>query len=124
MAAYEHLNKILFHGTNVPFVAGDVVVPMGDIGQEWKEEFPETVDYAHATTNPEYAQMFATRAHETDTDLLDESKPRVFRVRPISKIEPDPTDPKESFRSKDGFEIIDLHVEATPDDDAYGGYRF
>ncbi len=124
MSAHEHLNKILFHGTNVPYVLGDVVVPMGNIGQAWKEDFPETINYAHATTDPAYAQMFATRAHETDVDFGDESKPRVFRVRPVSTVEPDPTDPKESFRSKDGFEIVDLHAEATPDDNAYGGYSF
>jgi hypothetical protein len=125
MAAHEHLNKQLFHGTNVPFVSGDVIVPMGDISQSWQDDFPETGNYAHATSDPVYAQVFAMRAHETlDGDIGDESKPRIFRVRPMSTVEPDPSDPKESFRDKKGFEVIDLHSEATPDDESYGGYRF
>lgn len=125
MPAHEHLNKQLFHGTNVPFVSGEIVVPMGDIGQDWKEEFPETGKYAHATTDPEYAKVFAMRAHETDSAIGDESKPRVFSVRPLSNIQLDPTDPKkESFRTKDGFEIVKLHSEATPDEESYGGYSF
>jgi len=125
MAAKDHLNKQLFHGTNVPFVSGEVIVPMGNIGQDWQDAFPEAGNYAHATIDPVYARVFAMRAHESfGSDIGNESKPRVFRVRPLSTVEPDPSDPKESFRVKKGFEVIDLHSEAKPDEDSYGGYTF
>lgn len=124
MAARDHLNFDLFHGTNVPFKVGDIVEPM-ETDSPWQEEFPETNEYAHATYSPKYAEVFADRAHETmSEDFGDESRPRIFRVRPVGRTEPDPTDPVLSRRSREGFRVVALHSERDPEEDENGFFDF
>jgi len=124
VSAKDHLSIQLFHGTNVPFKTGDVVSPMGDMGASWQEDFPETGDYAHATYDPEYAKVFADRAHEEfGEDIGNQSRPRIYRVEPIRGMEKDPTAEHAGWRSKEGFRVLGLHAQGIPSNGGYRGFQ-
>lgn len=123
MSAKDHLSIQLFHGTNVPFKKGEIIEPM-EVDSPWKEDFPETSGYAHATYDHRYAEMFADRAHDHfGSEIGPESKPRVYRVEPVDSMEPDPAGPNAGWRSSKGFRVVDIHSEGIPDENAFGGFR-
>jgi len=125
MAAHEHLNEELFHGSSDRFgilKKGQIIIPgnsvRGLINQHHQDsEYPEALDYAHATFSRERAEIYADWAangylNEVGKPVGHENiekhgiaKPIVYSVKPAADQEDDPQD-WQSVRSKQGFEVI------------------
>lgn len=83
--ASNHLNKILFHGSDHPFEVGDTVRPGKD-------------NLAWASTNPDVAEEYGST---------------VYRVSPIDDLTKHPGASKESgiHYSKSGYKVLGTHPE-------------
>lgn len=88
MAAHEHLNQELFHGTAHPFKPGDILRPNQTL------HGPSTGKHVYLTSRDmagEYADMAVEQL--SDMGKLDPKihKPRVFQVKPLGPVEEDPS---------------------------------
>ena len=107
MAASEHLNQPLFHGTTFRYghlKRGDIIKPAKDIDAPTNHdpnEVPESANWAHAVSDLKWARNYAnwtangpTEANYAD-DLMGKKpfKPHVFQVEPVGKVEKDPEHP-------------------------------
>lgn len=82
MAASDHLNEILFHGTGYKFKKGDVILPASQakVSTNWGAKSKNDPNYAYATDDIEQAKYFAATA-----SLFDKSRhPRVYQVEPVN----------------------------------------
>lgn len=82
MAAQDHLNEELFHGTAKRFKKGDVILPASQTGakQNWGAKSKNNPNLAHATNNLDSARYYASVAA-----LLNRSgRARVYQVEPIN----------------------------------------
>ena len=105
MAARDHLNQTLFHGTTFRhghIKKGDIIQPANAINAEPYHDtdvWPEAEYWAHATTDlstaRNYADWAANGVHEgTEADERRglSYKPHVFQVEPVGQAYPDPED--------------------------------
>jgi hypothetical protein len=85
----EQFEGHLYHGTSAGLGAGETVLPSEHTGKEtnWPMSDPGA---AYATTNMRIAGGYG---------------PRVYRVRPLGKTEPDYYFPQHSVKSEHGFKI-------------------
>jgi len=82
MAASDHLNETLFHGTGYKFKKGEVILPaaQGEVERNWGAKSKNDPNYAYATDDLEQAKYFASVA-----SLLGEGRrPRVYQVEPVN----------------------------------------
>lgn len=125
MAAHEHLNQELFHGSSDRFgilKKGQMIIPgnrvRGLVNQHHQDsEYPDALYYAHATYSRERAEVYADWAangylnevgHPVGHENIEThgvAKPIIYLVKPATYQEDDPQD-WQSVRSTDGFEVI------------------
>lgn len=82
MAASDHLNETLFHGTGYKFKKGEVILPAAQVEVErnWGAKSKNDPNYAYATDDLEQAKYFASVA-----SLFGEGRqPRVYQVEPVN----------------------------------------
>lgn len=107
MAAHEHLNKSLFHGTNSAIAVGGVINP----GTDNKYGYG-----AYATGNLDEARVYATRKAQQNGQLFG----TVYRVNPVSGNPTKVTDAPDGYvRDTKGMrveEAVDypLNMNAVP----------
>lgn len=117
MAAKDHLNQTLFHGTTFRYghiKKGDIIQPASAINAEPYHDpslYTDAEYWAHATTDlstaRNYANWAANGVHEgflEDGRLRSSYKPHVFQVEPISQVYLDPED-QTGVRSL-GFRVV------------------
>ena len=82
MAASDHLNGLLFHGTAHQFKEGDVILPASKAGvkSNWGAKSKNNPNFAHATENLESARYFASVASIGKEGAV----PRVYQVEPVN----------------------------------------
>jgi len=82
MAANEHLNEALFHGTGRQFKKGDVILPANKAGVEtnWGAKSKNDPNMAYATDDLDSAKYFARVASIPDQ----KARPRVYQVEPVN----------------------------------------
>jgi len=116
MAAKDHLNKELFHGSSDRFGVlkkGQLIVPgnevEGLIDQHHQYfDYPEALNYAHATYSRGAAEIYANWAaecHKIENGKPTGVKPIVYSVKPAKNQEDDPYE-WGAVRSTYGFEVI------------------
>lgn len=82
MAASDHLNETLFHGTGYKFKKGEVILPAAQakVRSNWGAASKNDPNYAYATDDLEQAKYFASVA-----SLFKEGRqPRVYQVEPVN----------------------------------------
>lgn len=84
MAASEHLNETLFHGTAHRFKKGDVILPakLANAKQNWGAKSKNDPNLAHATNDIDSAKYFASVAKLMNQN--DSSRARVYQVEPVN----------------------------------------
>lgn len=82
MAASEHLNEVLFHGTASKFKKGDIILPAKKTGVErnWGAKSKNDPNYAYAIDDLDSAKYFASVASLSGGDR----RPRVYQVEPVN----------------------------------------
>lgn len=119
MAAHEHLNKVLFHGSSDRFgklKKGDMIVSSSELGVDQHHEsssYPDAPYFAHATTDPETAAIYANwaaKGEHTNKKLYGEANPVVYMVNSNKNQNVDPEE-SNSIRSTEGFKVIGTYED-------------
>jgi hypothetical protein len=119
MPASDHLNGPLFHGTTFRYghiKRGDIIKPGSHIDavpHHDENVYPEAGQWAHATSDLEYARGYAGwTAHgpheanwEDESKGLKPFKPHVFQVEPVGEVSTDPEHPTGGVRAK-GLRVV------------------
>ena len=107
MAASDHLNELLFHGTAHPFQEGDIILPANKAGVEtnWGRKSKNDPNLAHATGDVESARYFASVASLGKEGAV----PRVYQVEPVNQ-ETAQWREKRFAGGSGGFSVIREHV--------------
>lgn len=94
-------NSILYHGSNHPFIAGDVVKPMETPGQ--KSLGLPAPTHSYATDSPLIASIYGEKIYRVEP--LDHEE--VEKSRPLYAGSP----PREAhyYTSKKGFKVLGEH---------------
>jgi len=123
MPAHEHIgpqfNNILFHGSSDRFgrlKKGDMIVSSYELGVDQHHEprsYPDAPYFAHATTDPETAAIYANWAatgEHTNKKLHGEANPVIYTVSPNKNQYLDPEEDN-SIRSVEGFKVIGTYED-------------
>ena len=115
MAAHEHLNPQLFHGTAHRFKKGEVILPanLANVPQNWGAASKNDPNLAHATSNLDSAKYFASAAKAVqDLRRQDVSlRARVYQVEPVNPQTARWRD-KKFAGGRGGFSTIREHVSS------------
>jgi hypothetical protein len=86
MAANEHLNEALFHGTGRKFKKGEIVLPASKAGvkQNWGAKSKNDPNVAHATDSLDSAKYFASVASLVSSTSDKTARARVYQVEPVN----------------------------------------
>lgn len=81
MAAGDHLNEELFHGTAQRFKKGDVILPASQTGvrPNWGAKSKNDPNLAHATESLDSARYYASVSA-----LIKSGRARVYQVEPVN----------------------------------------
>ena len=119
MAASDHLNGPLFHGTSQKFKVGDVILPAETAGvrQNWGAKSKNDPKLAYATDQLDSAKYYARVSQSLAETRDPESGPKahVYQVEPVNPEEARWVDTKfgkESLRqhvSSEGYRVVKRH---------------
>ena len=120
MAASDHLNEPLFHGTAQKFKVGDVITPasVSGVRQNWGAKSKNDPKLAYATDQPESAKYYARVASLMANTEPSGARARVYEVEPVNPQEARWVNTKfgnESLRqhvSSEGYRVVRRHWTA------------